>query len=105
MALEAQWEEVEVVVVPPVEYRSLLDAEAAAVPFVRLRGVGVHLFLFHGEVKELPPVLPRSPHEPRVDPVVHDLEEPPPSAGVRHGLDRVRAAEIDFGDVDDIVVG
>lgn len=105
MALEAQRQEVEVIVVSPVKNGSPIDAEAAAVPLVRLRRVAVHLLLLHRQVEELPPVLPCSPHEARVHPVPHDLEEPPFSARVRHGLRRVAAAEVDDRDVDGLLGG
>lgn len=102
----------EEVVVAPIEDRPFLDAKPASVPFVSARGVCVPLLQLQRQVEELPPALPHHPHQLRVDPVVHHLEEPPVAArlvdlpqGQVAGPPRdvgpnEEALEVDDGDVD-----
>lgn len=93
--------DIKIQVVPPVESRPLLDAEAAAVALVRDRIVGELLLLLDGhQPEEVPRHHPHPLHQIRAHPVVHHLEEPPLRACLGNRLDDgVRGrSQVDYGD-------
>jgi hypothetical protein len=88
VALKGRRQEVEKVVVAPIEGPALGRAEAAAVPLVRRRRVRVLLAHLRGLPEEAPPRRAGAAQELWPHAVVHGLEEAPLPARRRHGAVR-----------------
>lgn len=69
-------------IVAPVKNRPFLYAQPTTISFVRTWRVGIFLLRFEREEKELAPHLSRPLHQLMAHAVVHNLKEPPLTAGV-----------------------